>query len=192
MKNTILLALVAISTTLPAQPVEVSLKHGTDKEQRGKEQIERILSQYHSKIKDWIFTDKIAIDENVIPFSHPTLTLNCNYLDNDLKQLANFLHEEFHWFEEEKDAQKEKAINEFKVLYPEVPVKGKTGARDNYSTYLHLIVCDLEFQAMTKVAGVEKARQLLKEWTHYTWIYEKVLNDGRIREINTKNGFVIP
>jgi hypothetical protein len=184
--------LITISTTLHAQKIEVGMKNGTYREKKGKEQIERIVNQYQDRIEKWIFTNKIVIDENVIPFSHPVLTLNCNYLDNDLKQLANFLHEEFHWFEEERDTQKEKAINEFKIIFPEVPVKGKTGARNNYSTYLHLIVCDLEFQAMTEVAGAEKARQLLKEWTHYTWIYDKVLNDGRIREINTKNGFVIP
>lgn len=40
--------------------------------------------------------------------------------------------------------------------------------------------------------GEEPARQLLAGWTHYTWIYDKVLTGERIREINSKNGFVAP
>ena len=98
----------------------------------------------------------------------------------------------FHWLEESMPAQREKPINDYKSLFPEVPVGGRTGVRSIYSTYLHLIVCDLEFQSMTQVVGEERARQILSEWTHYTWIYDKVLHDGSIKAINGKNGFLIP
>ena len=188
MKYKILITFITVSINLQAQGIEISLKNGTDQEKKGKEQLERIVAQYH----EWIFTTKVEIDENAIPFSHPVLTLNCNDLDNDVKQLSNFLHEQFHWLEESMPTQREKTINDFKTLFPEVPVGGRSGARSSYSTYLHLIVCDLEFQSMTKVVGEEKARQILSEWTHYTWIYDKVLHDNRIREINAKNGFLVP
>lgn len=192
MKYKILITFITVSINLQAQEIEISLKNGTDQEKKGKEQLERIVEQYHDTIKKWIFTTKVEIDENTIPFSHPVLTLNCNDLDNDVKQLSTFLHEQFHWLEESVPAQREKTIQDFKALFPEVPVGGRTGARSSYSTYLHLIVCDLEFQSMTQVVGEEKARQILSEWTHYTWIYDKVLHDGRIREISVKNGFLIP
>ena len=118
--------------------------------------------------------------------------MNCNYLDNDLKQLSNFLHEQFHWFVESKDVEKENAIKAFKQAFPQVPVKGGLGVRDGYSTYLYLIVCDLEFQAMTKLIGENAAKQLLTEWTHYTWTYRTVLDNKQVRGINIKYGFIIP
>ncbi|MEM8509592.1 MAG: hypothetical protein AAF717_17300 [Bacteroidota bacterium] len=183
--------LLAISLTLTAQNFEIHLKNGSEKEKQARKQLERILATYDSKINQWYFTNKIEIDENTIPFSHPTLTLNCNFLNEDVKQLATFLHEQFHWLEEEKKEVREKAIAEFRQIFPEVPVRGGQGARNEYSTYLHFIVCDLELQAMTQVVGEKMARQLLSEWTYYQWIYDKVLNDKRIRAVNTKYGFIL-
>jgi hypothetical protein len=191
MKYLLATILVTISLTLCAQNIEIGLKNGSEKELKAKEQLQRIIKTYKSDINTWIYTTKVEIDENTIPFSHPILTLNCNYLDDDLKQLSNFLHEQFHWLEEAKKELREKAISEFIQTYTDVPVKGREGARNEYSTYLHLIVCDLEFQAMTEVVGEQKARQILSDWNHYRWIYNKVLNDKRIREINTKYGFTI-
>lgn len=191
MKKLVLFLLMATPISLFCQGLEITLKNGTDKERRGKEQLERIIKQYQNQINQWIYTTKIVIDENAIPFSHPVLTLNCNYPDNDLQQLANFLHEQFHWLEEQRSEQREGAISEFKSMFPDVPVKGGTGARSSYSTYLHLIVCDLEYQAMTKVVGEKNTREILSGWKHYTWIYDKVLNDQRIRDINQKHGFFV-
>ncbi len=191
MKYILTTFLVASALALNAQSIEINLKNGNEKEQRAKDQVQRLVETYRGQISEWIFTTKIEINENTIPFSHPVLTLNCNYLDNDLKQLSNFLHEQFHWLEEAQRESREKAINEFKKIYPDVPVKGREGARSRYSSYLHLIVCDLEFQAMTTVVGEQKARQILSEWNHYQWIYDKVLNDGRVREVNSKYGFNI-
>lgn len=192
MKNIFLFVFSLISLGCSAQGLTIDLKNGEDAEKQGREQLERISKTYGSGIGSWLFTKKVIIDKNAIPFSHPVLTLNCRYLNDDLKQLSTFLHEQFHWLEESRDVQKEKAIAEFKAMFTSVPVKGREGARDEYSTYLHLIVCDLEFQAMTKVVGEQKAKQIMSEWTHYTWIYDKVLNDQRIRRVNVANGFVVP
>lgn len=191
MKYFLTTLLVTISLTLNAQNIEISLKNRNEKELKAEAQLQRIIETYKSDINTWIFTTKVEINENTIPFSHPVLTLNCNYLNDDLKQLSNFLHEQFHWLEEAKKELREKAISEFKEIFPDVPVKGKEGARNEYSTYLHLIVCDLEFQAMTEVVGEQMARHILSEWKHYRWIYNKVLNDKRVREVNTKYGFNI-
>ena len=192
MKITLTIALILISHIAIGQKIEISSKNRDSKELDGKSQMERIIKNYEKEIKNWIFTNKINIDKNVIPFSHPVLTLNCNYLDNDLKQLATFLHEQFHWFVSSKIAEEENAIKAFKELFPEVPVEAGLGARNEYSTYLHLIVCDMEFQALTKLIGENSARQLLAKWTHYTWIYKTVLEHKQVREINIRYGFIIP
>lgn len=191
MKSILTTVLTLTSLLAAAQNFEIILKNGDSKELEGKSQMERIIKNYDKEIRNWLFTKKVFIDKNVIPSSHPILTLNCNYLDNDLKQLSNFLHEQFHWFVESKKTEEEKVIKAFKQAFPQVPVKRGLGAQNEYSTYLHLIVCDLEFQAMTKLIGENSARQLLTEWTHYKWIYKTVLDNKQVREINIQYGFIV-
>lgn len=79
-----------------------------------------------------------------------------------------------------------------KQIFSEVPIGGKLEARDTYSTFLHLIVCDLEYQALTKLYGELAAKTLLMNWSHYTWIYRAVITDSRVRNINIKYGFIVP
>jgi hypothetical protein len=172
-------------------PIKITLINNTSKEQQAKAQLERLVTKYD--LSPWLFTKDIDINEKEwIPFSHPKLTVNHRYLDNDNAQLSTFLHEQFHWWEDQKQKNFESAIAEFKMLYPEVPVGKAGGAKDTYSTYLHLVVCDLEFQVMTKLTGETEARKIISGWKHYTWIYEKVLNDQRVREIVKKHDLLIP
>ena len=67
----------------------------------------------------------------------------------------------------------------------EVPVGAPEGAVDENSTYLHLVVCYLEYQAMRELLGEFKSRQIMEFWAtdHYTWIYRTVLE--KPREIST-------
>jgi hypothetical protein len=178
---------------LTAQPVNkelrIGLKSNTGAEVSAKKQLEEILKAY--KIDKWIFTDTIAIDKHGIPHSHPILTLNTKYLNNDTAQLSTFLHEQFHWLVSNNKSKLDMATAEFEKEYPAIPEALPFGAKDRFSGYLHLIVCDLEFQAMTELFGEQKARKILQAWKHYTWIYEKVLNDKTVRVINSKYGFLI-
>ena len=186
-----LTCLILSSTTLSSQDLKISLKNGDSLEVQAKVQLERIINKHEDALAPWLFTREVAIDKSAIPFSHPVLTLNCNYLKHYSKQLANFLHEQFHWLVATMPAEEKAAIEDFRKIFLEVPVGGSKGARDEHSTYLHLIVCDLELQSMSKIVGEPTARQILAEWKHYTWIYDKVLRDKRIREINSKHGFLI-
>ena len=87
------------------------------------------------------------MESGVIPHSHPVLTLSTrNKSDDDL--LSTFLHEQIHWYGVEKDEQVEGAIKDFKEMYPKVPVGNRQGARDEFSTYLHLFICYLEYKSM--------------------------------------------
>ena len=187
--------LAVVLTLSPAAAVaqhatlNVTTKNDTDLERLGKAQVERLVEEYD--IGQWLFTRDVVVESRVIPHSHPVLTLSTEYVRDDVRQLATLLHEQFHWPVGDADERREATLAEFRALFPDAPDRSGQGARDRYSTYLHLIVCDLEFQAMTALVGLERARQVLASWDHYEWIYDKVLNDARIREVNRRHGWAV-
>ena len=129
----------------------------------------------------------MQIQSRVIPHSHPVLTLNTRYLADDTAQVATFLHEQLHWFVAAREAAADSALAELRGLYPKAPDGPPTGARNQESTYLHLIVCLLEFEAVRELFGEPTARRTLASWQHYTWIYRKVLErPGPIRAVLRK------
>jgi hypothetical protein len=166
--------------------IEISLKNNTEQENQTKRQLERVLEK--NKLSKWIFTKRVLIDEAArIPHSHPVLTLNTDYSNDDTRLISVFIHEQIHWHEELHPSQRDHAIAELEALFPSAPVRGPEGARDRNSTYLHLIVCYLEYEAMRELVGPEKAREVMSGWTHYTWVYKTVLDEGtKIRAILEK------
>ena len=162
------------------QVVEVSLKHIDDASEAGtKVQLQRLIEQYD--VSKWLFTKKVLIDREAIPHSHPVLTLHTRHFKDDELLLSTFVHEQIHWFFEEREEQTKKAITDLKVIFPKVPVGFPEGAQDEESSYLHLLVCYSEYQADKELFGELKARQIMEFWTtdHYTWIYKQVLNQER-------------
>jgi hypothetical protein len=91
-----------------------------------------------------------------------------------------FVHEQIHWFEESKPQQRDQAIEELRTIYPDAPSGSPEGARDKYSTYLHLMVCHLEYEAMKELVGNEKAKEVIETSSKrfYKWVYRTVLSDG--------------
>jgi len=138
------------------------------------------------------FTEKVLVDYYTrIPHSHPILTLDTDYADDE-SLLSTFVHEQSHWFADAKPDAVNKTVAEFKTFYPEVPVGKGEGARDEFSTYLHLIVCYLEFSAVTELLGEPKAREIMANWRHYKWIYKTVLNEGdKLKAVIEKNKLTI-
>ena len=173
--------------------VRISLKSNTEKENQKKIQLERLLKQYN--LSKWIFTNSVLIDEQTrIPHSHPVLTLNANQPDDDLATLSTFIHEQIHWYEEANPTQRDKAIEELKTIYPDAPGGPPEGARDKDSTYLHLIVCYLEYQAMKELVGNEKAKQVIEVSSKrfYKWIYRTVLSEeSKLKGVMDKQGIKI-
>lgn len=125
--------------------VRIQTKNNTNAELQTKGQLQRLLKEYD--VLAWIFTREVVIEENVIPHSHPILTLSTRYLKDDALLLSTFVHEQIHWFLEKNKKEMEEAVKDSKVLFPKVPVGGSEGAIDEYSTYVHLIVCHLEYRA---------------------------------------------
>ncbi len=159
--------------------LEIALKHGSPDEARTRDQLQRLLAAYD--VSPWIYTRSIVVDERAIPFSHPVLTLHTRHAKDDELLLSTFVHEQFHWFLTERREATDQAIADLRKLFPTVPAGGTAGARDEYSTYLHLLVCYLEQQADLQLLGELKTRQVMEFWAtdHYTWVYQTVLSRSR-------------
>lgn len=130
------------------------------------------------ELDPYLYTRKIRVQSRVIPHSHPVLTLNTRYAEHPNKLLASLLHEELHWFVGGENAKKtNKAIEELKKIYPQVPKEG--GAKSTHSTYLHLIVCYLEYISIIHYLGEKEAKKMIEEMIKkdkvYPWIYTQVL-----------------
>jgi hypothetical protein len=189
----VVLALTTAGQADHAETIEIRLHSGTPLEERGRDQLRRLL-QTHD-MRKWLFTRDVLIQSGVIPHSHPVLTLNTRYLDDDTAQLATFVHEQIHWFltDHVGDARTNAAVSELRGLYPQAPTAPPEGARNAWSTYLHLILCTLELQALTELLGESSARQQLARWTHYTWVYQTVLTDTeQIGGLLRRHGIVVP
>ena len=198
---TLLMAVVSQSNNLhaagkasagkPANSVSIELTHDDPASRARRDQLNRLLSAYD--LSKWTFTQKIMIDSGsrVIPHSHPVLTLTAGHEKDDELLLATFVHEQLHWFIISRPEKRDAAFKELRALFPEVPVGYPEGARDEESTYRHLIVCYLEYQAVRELLGELRARQVIDFWAHhhYQWIYRTVLEDPRkIGKVVRKHG----
>ena len=154
-------------------PVKFGTKNGSKYEEGIVERVQSLLNEHD--LTKWIFTDTVLVEDNVIPHSHPVLTLSTRRMSND-DLLSTFIHEQIHWHCEAKDKEVRDAMKDFKTFYPEVPVGRPDGARDEFSTYLHLIVCYLEYKGMVELVGKERAVVVMEGMNHYKWIYLQVLD----------------
>jgi len=171
-----------------AQQVEIQLQHNSESEQKTKTQLLKLLQTYD--LSRWTFTKKILIDYQAIPHSHPVLTLHTRHLNSDDQLLSTYVHEQLHWWLDEKLASTKRAEDELRKLYPKVPVGFPEGAQDEESTYLHLIDCYLEMRADSELMGPQRTTDLMKFWAgdHYRWVYRTVVQDEtKIAEIIKRN-----
>lgn len=181
------LVVVAVLVANPASGqtvLEISLKQGSAAEAQTRDQLQKLVATYD--VSPWIYTRSIVIDERAIPFSHPVLTLHTRHAKDDDLLLSTFIHEQLHWFFAARPDATDLAIGDLRRLFPTVPVGGTSGARDERSTYLHLLVCYLEQQADIRLLGELRTKQVMQFWAsdHYSWVYETVLDRGReIRKI---------
>jgi len=164
--------------------LDISLKNNSETESRTRENLQKLLQQYD--LSKWIFTRKVLIEDRVIPHSHPVLTLSTRGEGDAL--LSTFVHEQIHWFLDEHSERTEKAKAELRAMYPKVPVGPPDGARNEESSYLHLLVNYLEYEAMRELIGDAKAKGLLEGKGYYKWIYRIVLEDtARIKDVVERN-----
>ena len=193
----VLVLLASVGLALPASgqatagTVDVATVHGSAIEHQAREQLLRIVSTWD--LSPWLFTRTVQIDSGVIPHSHPVLTVNTRYLDNDTAQIATFVHEQLHWFFVQHRAATDSAIAHLEMRFPDAPSGPPEGARDRYSTYLHLLVCALEHDSLRRLFDEDVADRTLRSWRHYPWVYRQVLeNPDPIREALRRFGIDDP
>jgi hypothetical protein len=168
MKRVLFLTLFALSMNGAARAQEkitITLAQGSKAEAQTKEQLERLLRTHD--LGKWVFTRSVVIDEKTrIPHSHPRLTLNTRHLLDDELLLSTFVHEQAHWLMESRGKEVEAALKELRVMFPKVPFGDREGARDERSSYTHLLVIYIEYRALRELLGELRARQVMEFWTH--------------------------
>jgi hypothetical protein len=172
--------------------VTISLAYGTSRESNTRSHLLALLSRHD--LTKWQWTNEIRISSGEIPHSHPVLTLNTRCGDRTDLLLATYLHEQLPWWIANcPPTAVEEATKQLRCIWPAVPTAPPMGADDEDSTYLHLIVCFLEDEALRTVLGDSAAGAVLGHWTrdNYTWIYECVLaSHARLAEVVERAGLV--
>lgn len=169
--------------------MRITLAHDSTQEAKGAAALLTVLAEHD--VKRWIFTDEITIDETTIGASHP-LTLGPKYLLMGLDSaLAVFLHEQIHWLVA-SSPRAAGAISEAREQWPDPP-DFPDGATDRESTWLHFVVCSLEYLSLIELIGDDRAKATLATRYGYRWIYKTILDqwdwfDGFLR----RHGLGIP
>lgn len=177
----------------PPAPLEIRLQHGDAAETQTRDQLLRLLKTYDAG--KWIFTRTVIVDSSpeVIPHSHPVLTLSTRHLKDDDLLLSTFLHESLHHFLTQRAEQAEAAKKELHKVFPRLPVGYPDGADSEDSGYTHLIVNYLEYRADKELLGEQRAFQIIQFWMadHYRWLYRQLLEAGyQIGPIVRKHGLI--
>jgi len=162
----------------------IKLHHGSAREQATRQQLDRLFDQYD--LSPWAFTHQVELEEQVVPHSHPVLTLSTRHLRDDLLLVATYIHEQSHWYFEARRDDTMAAVAELEVRFPGLPVGFPDGASDHDASYEHLCVIALEYDGLIRLVGELVARQVMEFWAsdHYRVLYRTVLdNDDAIRAV---------
>ena len=193
--NFLLKSISIFMLVMPVYAMQFSLQHPNDSKEQQTLVLLKVLRASHDLGK-WEFTDKVHIDKTAIPHSHPILTLHTRHGQKSQKDmlLSTYLHEQIHWYADENIEKTNVAIAMLKQAFPNVPVGYPEGAKDEESSYLHLIVCYLEQQALREYLSETRVRAVFNFWQndHYTWVYKQVeLHQDLLSHIMAENGLYL-
>ncbi len=179
-KRILVIAPMALLATLGAAQtpkLNIRTKQGFPMEEQRKEQMERLAKQYD--LKKYTITRDIVIERGAMNHSYPVLTLNLRFLDNDDLALSAYVHEQGHWILMERHrADNPVLFEDLQRTFPNMEIRVPDGDGELRSSYFHIAVCMLEWQAMEDLVGSERARKVIewKQGDHYKAIYSMVLN----------------
>ncbi|MEF2278924.1 hypothetical protein V3W47_11500 [Deinococcus sp. YIM 134068] len=185
--------------------VNISTVNGTPDEERVRSALLDLMRQHD--LSRWTWATDVRIDRDL-----PALG-QCSREDGrhvvrlrSAKQPANvegsapprinwhglltvYVHEQLHAYLDLKDDQVQQAVEELRHLYPSVPGGGEEGARSEFSTYLHLILCTLELEGVSSLIGEATYREIKAEPRFYRFIYRTVLRDtDALRDLIRRHG----
>jgi hypothetical protein len=175
----VLATIALLATRMEAQTPKLNIKtkHGYPMEEQRKEQMERLAKEYD--LKKYTVTRDIVIERGAMNHSYPVLTLNLRFLDNDDLALSAYVHEQGHWVLMERHRADNPALFEdLQRTFPNMDTRVPDGDGELRSSYFHIAVCMLEWQAMEELVGAERARKVIewKQGDHYKAIYATLLN----------------
>ena len=164
---------------LPAETpkLKIKTKNGSPAEEQRKQQMERLAKEYD--LSKYTITRDIMIEAGAINHSSPVLTLNLRFLDNDDLALSAYVHEQGHWVLMTRNRMDNpRLFDDLERFFPNLDYARPEGDGELKSTYFHIAVCMLEWQAMEQLVGPERARKVIewKQTDHYKGIYELILN----------------
>jgi hypothetical protein len=171
------MALLVARAAAQTPKLNIKTKHGLPVEEQRKEQMERLAKQYD--LKKYTITRDIVIERGATNHSYPVLTLNLRFLDNDDLTLSAYVHEQGHWVLMERHRGENPALFEdLQRTFPNMETRVPEGDGELRSSYFHIAVCMLEWQAMEDLVGLERARKVIewKQGDHYKAIYTTLLN----------------
>jgi hypothetical protein len=171
------MALLVARAAAQTPKLNIKTKHGLPVEEQRKEQMERLAKQYD--LKKYTITRDIVIERGATNHSYPVLTLNLRFLDNDDLTLSAYVHEQGHWVLMERHRGENPALFEdLQRTFPNMETRVPEGDGQLRSSYFHIAVCMLEWQAMEDLVGLERARKVIewKQGDHYKAIYTTLLN----------------
>jgi hypothetical protein len=179
-----LVAVALLTSKLLAETPKlyIKTKHGDPQEEQRKQQMERLASQYD--LKKYTITRNIVIERGAINHSSPVLTLNLRFLDNDDRSLSAYVHEQGHWLLMEHRFDNSRLFDELTQRFPNLDYRVPYGDGAFRSSYFHIVVCMLEWQALEELVGPERAREVIdwKQTDHYTGVYALILNNRLLVE----------
>jgi hypothetical protein len=168
---------VALGGSAQTPKLNIKTKNGLPQELQRKEQMERLAKQYD--LKKYTITRDILIEREAMNHSHPTLTLNLRFLDNDDLALSAYVHEQAHWVLTDRNRIDNPSLFEdLHRAFPNLEIRVPEGDGELRSSYFHIAVCMLEWHAMEELVGPERARKVIewKQGDHYKAIYSIVLD----------------
>jgi hypothetical protein len=158
--------------------LNLTLAHNSPAEEKRKEQIERLAANYD--LEKYTITRDIVIDQQAINHSAPVLTLNLRFLDNDDRALSAYVHEQAHWVLMERHrGEVREMLPELKRMFPDLPIAAPQGDGNEGTSYIHLVVLMLEWQALENLIGADRARGVMefKRQDHYKALYSTVMEN---------------
>jgi hypothetical protein len=184
------MALLASELYAQTPALNIRTKNGYVAEERRKQQMERLARQYD--LSKYTITRAIVIERGAINHSSPVLTLNLRFLDNDDLALSAYLHEQSHWYLMERHRPgSPQLFEDLQSAFPNLDYRVPNGDGELRSSYFHIAVCMLEWQAMEELVGPVRARTVIewKQKDHYTAIYAILLNHReQVESVLNRNG----